>query len=231
MGRKAHRSAHRKRELVRDFIQNNPNASNEDVSKAVMVSESLASKVRTELRNAGLVKPLAADKRSKPVQPQAAPKAPEGIAVSTEDVTLVGTKQLLDLVAAEEKALHRGLTVPEQEKLLIKFAYDQEQSLATRMAAMDKYNKLQSDQGSRDALGPGKPLTEEDMVLRLSFLNKAAGFTVAVKAFEKAFKKGPANEGQVPAEPSETAPSPTGTAPIAASDTPQDSDEGTGGAQ
>lgn len=225
MGRKAHRSSHRKRELVRDFIQNNPNASNEDVAKAVMVSESLASKVRTELRNAGVVKPLANDRTSKPA---AAPK-PDAITVTTEDVTLVGTKQLLDLVAAEEKALHRGLTVPEQEKLLIKFAYDQEQSLATRMAAMDKYNKLQSDQGSRDALGPGKPLTEEDMILRLSFLCKAAGFTVAVKAFERAFKKGPTNEGQVPAESSEVASSPVGVVAIAPSIAAENGDEGTSG--
>jgi hypothetical protein len=204
-----------KRRLTREFMLNNPTASNADVSRAVKVSQSLASQVRGELRVEGLVRPSPMDRTSRPSQAILdAPTTPQE--QTTEDVEIIGTRRLMELAAAEEAKTPGGLDFTAQEAMLIRFAKKEDESLATRMTAMDRLNKLRGDQGGRDALGPGAPLTQEDMIVRLTFLIKAAGFKIAVTAFERAFKKGGAASGEAQAvgpatiEPSPEAIEPTG---------------------
>lgn len=198
----------RKHDLVRAFLLANPSASNADVSKGVLVSPSLASKVRTELRNEGFLKPLDMDRTSRPPfapdtyieGPAPIPTAPPSI----ETLEVTSTARLMQLAAVEEVKYGGNMPFEEQERMLIKFTKKEDESLATRMLAMDKLNKLRADQKGRDALGPGEPLDHAGMILRLSMLLKAVGFKLAVEAFEEAFKKAEASSG--PAQTIDTEP-------------------------
>jgi len=199
MAKKGRPFKHDKRRLIAEYLFANPSASIDDVCKAVVCSYSLVSKVRTELRLAGKIKPAYADRTSKPL-PNEGPRLPpqpykDILASDTPEVLeTVSTRRLLDLVDAEQTRRGKKTLAPaEQEEMLIGFAHKDDESLGTRMAAMDRLNKLRGDQGGRDALGPGIPRTEEDMITRLTFLLKAVGFKLAVRAFESAFKQGEVN--------------------------------------
>jgi len=181
--------------MAKAFIIANPLATNAQIIKATGCSPSIPSMARNELRAAGFHVRAAYDQTTPGIPgtpgqfmgslPQAPPH--EASAPEPEKVPMRGTAEIMDLLD-EEATKHVGeMTLEWQRKFLTQVSRDKNEPVQLRMAAMAAYNKLAESTSERDALGPGKPLTDKDRITRLSLLMKACGPTLVLKAYEEAF--------------------------------------------
>lgn len=194
-----------KLEQAKRYLLENPHTSNEGVVKALKVSPRLVSMARSALRRDGRI-PKAPGDRSWSARTPAAVLAPQIPSVQdAESLVVQGTAELLKKAQEAEKKAGHEFSVEEQLQLCRQFANDPNEVAQVRLAALTVYNKIKADIGARDQLGPGKPLTEEDRVSRLSLLCAAVGLRIAVAAFERAFGK----KEETKEEPTPTLPDPS----------------------
>jgi hypothetical protein len=108
---------------------------------------------------------------------------------------------LLDAKALEElskmlDAVEDNEDDGESQKLMLRqvkrMSFDLRLHPDTRMSAIQLWGKLRDMTAAR-VLGPGKPLSEEAAVERLTLLFEAVGAEIAVKAMYKAFGLGEVN--------------------------------------
>ena len=168
-----------KRDRARTYILSNPTAGNVEVVKVTGVSTRTASSVRSELRAEGLISETVFGDWRTP-KPRETGTSPEGVIVQ-------GTSELLARAEQAQSVAGHEFSTEEQLALCRRLANDPREGSQVRLAALTVYNKIQSQLGNREELGPGKPLTDEDRIVRLSLLCQAVGFQTAVKAFERAF--------------------------------------------
>jgi hypothetical protein len=180
---------------AREYLLLHPTASNRDVVRVVGCSDRMVSLVRAGMRADGSLIRAASDYTSLQTMDStegenksAADEFPTQNVIPGLDP--VSTKTLLSLVEEKREEIETGgheWPVEEQLSFLRRLGktHDNPQ---VRMAALALYNKISSDQGQRDALGPGEPLNDTDRVVRLSLLMEACGPRVVLLAYEKAFK-------------------------------------------
>lgn len=143
---------------------------------AVGCSAAMVTNCRNELRLAGMLVRPHADHTSPPDVPP------------LDGTPMRGTAEVLEILDAE-KATHEGgqMTADEQRTFLTNLSRDTTEAPQVRMAAMAMYNKLVESTTERDALGPGKPLTNPERIMRLALLMRALGPAVTLKAYKEAF--------------------------------------------
>ena len=168
---------------VKAFLLANPLATNDTVAKNTSASTSLISKVRKAMEKDGLLLRSYYNRRSNPDKPL----------TLDEDLPIVvpmqGTKEILDLLE-QQTEIAGEMTPEEQRKFLTSVARDKNEAMQIRMAAMVHFNKLAESTSERDALGPGKPLTNADRRMRMSLLMRACGPALVLSAYKEAFEIG-----------------------------------------
>lgn len=177
------------RSLIKAFLIANPHATNTMVMIAIGCSPAMVTNGRNELRIAGmLVRPHADHTSPLDVPSTDVPATPVPVVDDIIITPMRGTAEVLEILDAE-RATHDGgqMTPDEQRAFLTNLSRDITEAPQVRMAAMAMYNKLVESTTERDALGPGKPLTRADSIMRLSLLMRAVGPMVTVKAYEEAF--------------------------------------------
>jgi len=174
---------------VERFLLLNPRHRNEDVVKACQVSMRLVTSVRAVLRTEGRVPPSFGDWTSTAGPPKATPRPATPAAPDDDPEALIasGTAELLTKAANAEAEAGHEFSIEEQLRLCRRFANSRVESPQVRLAALAMYNKIKSELGARDQLGPGRPLTDDDRITRLSLLCEAVGLRIASFAFERAF--------------------------------------------
>jgi hypothetical protein len=163
------------------FYRRNPQATLAEVSAACEVSERTAWKARQQMVIEGVCKP---NKRGG--MSLAAPKPPATPAPPPAN-TIIDGEQLLALGAGDLTGLEDA--DPETRKKMLSelrtIAFTNG-SADTRVTAMKAWFALK-DMASAKDLGPGKPRTEEDAILRLSSIQTAVGIGISVKSLIKSF--------------------------------------------
>lgn len=176
-------SRNRKTTRTMDYFFKHPYATNVEAAKACAVSLRTATLSRQKAVASGLIKASFYDHMPK------IPKLPTSDTSTDESIEVKGTEELLRLAEEESRKQGKEWTTVDQLEFMWKIAHDPTEGTQIRMAAVSQYNKIKTDVGARDALGPGKPLTEEDKVIRLSLLMQACGKQTVNKALEHAFGK------------------------------------------
>ena len=196
---------------IRAYILATPAATVKQISEANAVSMTWAHRIRRQMQMEGTI-PLIRVRRPKvlpPPPPDFSPgtHAPEGAIPKKIGGMLDGAAlrfMASDAVPASEladEAATRDALLLQVQRL----ALDPSLPADLRLSATQVWVKVKDIARAKD-LGPGKPLTPEDAVIRLVRLLRAVGPKIALQAFENVFGKEPTNEKT----PTESAPSPEG---------------------
>jgi hypothetical protein len=224
-------------EKAKEYILAHPDESKMEQAVATGFGDRTIARARAELVYEGKLAPSrkkvapAKDAPSPPasVAPEAepaGPPAPESTAPGPaptggllDNLAMQQLANLIDTAASEEDdtTVHKRLL-----KQCLLFAFDTRLHPDTRMSASQMWSKLR-DQSKARELGPGKPKTRADAVVRLRDMNAAVGVSIWFEAGIAAFgvptliqfltdlQKEPADATEVdeaaPPRPSEEAPS------------------------
>jgi hypothetical protein len=181
-------------------------ATNDLVVKMTGSSSRLVTMVRKEMREAGLIHKLPRDHTSKigargpHNQPPQIPTA-QIPNVDVPETQESDTKKLLDL-ANSLSEMDPEWTPEEMLKLCKLMANDPNEATTSRQSAIALYRKIKVELEGKGQLGPGPPLSHEDVVMRMMRIMQSQGLETSTEAFERAFNVGRAHE----VDPSTAAP-------------------------
>lgn len=162
-------------DIARRVVLERPTATLEAQAKLSGTSISTVRKARAELIEEGLLSPSY--------------RAPLFPPKSTPETT--GDKLIKSLPSEEIGKLledYDGSLTPQDMRKILHGIAATADNPANRIQAIIAIARLDAQEGKRDTLGPGPPLTDDDKVHRLSLLLEACGKTLAREAWGKAFK-------------------------------------------
>lgn len=222
-----------KRRAIAYYIAH-PDASQKDVMNALKISYNTASSARRSLVAKGI---LNGHRRGSAIPPKSDDPPPPPPPKSTEPsapVPVVKPGETLDDTAMREiatvdMALDDDETDEDAQKRMLamvkSIVFNPKLHPDTRLTATQVWQKIKERALRRD-LGPGKPMTYEAARDRLSDQMTACGLVLTIDALFKTYRpdevaaalsallqpeKGATDEGRVPANSGEDAPSSTGT--------------------
>lgn len=192
------------RQLAIDYIRANPSANNVEVARELSISKRTVAYARAQLRASG---ELPAGRRT-------APNAPDEMLASLAPVIAQVTPAAEALDGPPTPGVPPSIELPppippsalptlpddgevdadEDENSIRRriiavargFALNPELHPDTRLSASQVYMKLKDALKAKE-LGPGKPLTKEQAISRLSSLLRATGPDLALEALTRAF--------------------------------------------
>lgn len=118
-----------------------------------------------------------------PVAPVSPVRTPAGM---LDHQAMQAMADMIDQFADENGEIDDAKVHKKLLRQCLTFAFNPGLHPDTRMSASQMWSKLR-DQAKSHALGPGKPLTYEDGVLRLADMMKAAGSKMTLDAINRAF--------------------------------------------
>lgn len=203
--------------------------------RGVNVSERTVAQARSELAQKGLLPSGRNATAPPPAEPLLVVK---DTVIDDPTMKALATGDMSDVLDLDDEEIRKKLL-----RGVIKIALTPGTHPDTQLSATTVWSKLK-DMARVAELGPGKPVDRKTAVARLSDLDTACGLDIAIDALLTAFtpqavldalstrftSKESTDEGQVSAESSEAASSTAGTAGVPTGDSPQNTDEGTGGA-
>lgn len=171
--------------LAKEYLRSNPQASNEQVVKAIDVSPRTVTEARRQLVEAGEAKPAFYDRTSTPAaKPSALPPSPSDSAGPAEPKSLT-PEDLQRLLAAASADKGEPLTSDEMRQT-VSAIVRQADSQQIQIAAINLLAKLDAMLGSQQRLGPGPPLTHQGRVHRTALILEAGGLPVVRDALKEA---------------------------------------------
>lgn len=191
------------------FYRRNPQSTMKEVAAACQVSLRLAWQARQQMVIEGVCKP---NKRAG-VSLEAPGLSTQLIPPSLPAGGLLDGEQLAQLAAGDTTSVDETDSETRTRMLyeLRAIAFNPATYVDTRVTAMKAWFALKDVVSAKD-LGPGKPKTFEDAVLRLCNILTACGATISIEAMQRAFvRKGTGdattenNETTVTVGPQETA--------------------------
>ena len=193
---------------AKTYILDHPDESKKEQAMGAEVSLGMIGIARRELIAEGKLeagRTTAVDKKPKPTPAKAPDPTGQGQMLDHQAMAEIANMEALLADDADPEIISKAML-----KQAVRFAFNPLLHPDTRMSAQTLWGKL-SDRQREKQLGPRAPMSFEAATRRLADLMIVCGPAVTTAALHVAFEV--RDEGEVPAEQAQAAPSPAGTAP------------------